>query len=135
MNNLITLFTTLILLTSNINSTVLEAHADELPECVVTTHCVRVNWEVSNAQESFKKTLKAISNTPRTKVIEQTDSYIHAEAKTKWMRYTDDLLVKALPEKGIIQLRSESRVGIGDNGVNKKRIEDLAYRVMTNQIN
>ena len=28
-----------------------------------------------------------------------------------------------------------ARVGIGDNGVNKKRVDNLAYRIMTNQIN
>ena len=55
----------------------------------------------------------------------------HKEAKTKWRRYTDDLLLKAIPEEGIIQVRSESRVGIGDNGVNQKRVDDFAYRLMT----
>ncbi len=48
-------------------------------------------------------------------------------------RYTDDLLLKAIPEKGIIQIRSESRVGIGDNGVNQKRVDAFAYRLKTEQ--
>ena len=39
--------------------------------------------------------------------------------------------LKAIPEKGIIQVRSESRVGVGDNGVNQKRVDDFAYRLMT----
>ena len=79
--------------------------------------------------------MKAVTNTPRTKIVEQTPLFLHAEAKTKWIRYTDDLLVKGLPEKGVIQVRSESRVGVGDNGVNKRRVEELAYRLTTNQIN
>ena len=66
-----------------------------------------------------------------TKIVEQTNSYLHAEAKTRWRRYTDDLLLKVIPEKGIIQVRSESRVGIGDMGVNQKRVDDLAYRLST----
>ena len=77
------------------------------------------------------KKIKIVSETERTKIVEKTDSYIHAEAKTKWRRYTDDLLIKTIPEKGIIQVRSESRVGIGDNGVNQKRVDDFAYRLMT----
>ena len=107
------------------------ATTNELPECVVITHCVRENFKVNNLENAFKKATKIISETPRTKIVEQTNSYIHAEAKTKWRRYTDDLLLKAIPEKGIIQVRSESRVGIGDNGVNQRRIDDLAYRLMT----
>ena len=134
MNQLIAACFAFILMVENTTPTMKNKEPNELPECIVITHCVLRNWEVQDIRESFKKTAKAIANTPRTKIIEQTDSFIHAEAKTKWRRYTDDLLVKALPEKGLIQIRSESRVGIGDNGINKKRVDELAYRLMTNQI-
>ncbi len=110
-----------------------EIGSNQLPECIVITHCARENLKVENVEDAFKKAFVIISKTPRTKVVEKTDFLIHAEAQTRWMKYTDDLLVKALPNLGIIQVRSESRVGIGDNGVNKKRIKDLAYRLMTNQ--
>ena len=109
----------------------ISAATNELPECVVITHCVRENFTVKDVEYAFKKATKIVSDSPRTKIVEQTNSYIHAESKTKWRRYTDDLLVKALPEKGIIQVRSESRIGIGDNGVNQKRVDDFAYRLMT----
>ena len=107
------------------------ATTNDLPECVVITHCVRENFKVKDLEQAFKKATKIVSETPRTQIVEQTNSYIHAEAKTKWRRYTDDLLIKAIPEKGIIQVRSESRVGIGDNGVNQRRIDDFAYLLMT----
>ena len=107
------------------------ANTNELPECIVITHCVRENFAVKDLDNAFKKAVKIVSETPRTKIVEQTNSYIHAEAKTKWRRYTDDLLLKAIPEKGIIQIRSESRVGIGDNGVNQKRVDAFAYRLKT----
>ena len=109
----------------------MSASTNELPECVVITHCVRENFRVNDLEKAFKKASKIVSESPRTKIVEQTNSYIHAEAKTKWRRYTDDLILKAIPEEGIIQVRSESRVGIGDNGVNQKRVDDLAYRLMT----
>ena len=107
------------------------ATTNELPECIVITHCVRENLKVENLENAFRKATKIVSETPRTKIVQQTNSYIHAEAKTKWRRYTDDLLLKAIPEKGIIQIRSESRVGIGDNGVNQKRVDAFAYRLKT----
>ncbi len=125
---------TLLLILGNIYPAFSETEVKELPECVVITHCVKENWESSDIENTFNKVIEALESTPRTKIVEQTESYIHAEAKTKWRGYTDDLLIKALPEKGIIQVRSESRVGVGDNGVNKKRVDELAYRLMTNQI-
>tara|TARA_B100000700_G_C14852325_1_gene764549 strand:+ start:223 stop:621 length:399 start_codon:yes stop_codon:yes gene_type:complete len=105
----------------------------ELAECVVITHCVREDWQTSNVNEAFKKAKELISQTPRTRIVDQNNSYLHAEAETRWIHYIDDLEIKALPEKGILQIRSESRVGIGDNGVNKKRIDNLSYRMTTNQ--
>tara|TARA_B100000214_G_scaffold373311_1_gene353385 strand:- start:100 stop:513 length:414 start_codon:yes stop_codon:yes gene_type:complete len=113
----------------------IDAMTTELPECIVITHCVRVDFKVNDLDNAFNKAVKIISETPRTTIVEKTDSFIHAEAKTKWRRYTDDLLLKAIPEKGVIQVRSESRVGIGDNGVNQKRVDDFAYRLMTERDN
>ena len=121
----------LILFLAVISPNQVNAANNELPKCVVITHCVREDFKVSDLEKAFKKAIKIVSKTPRTKIVEQTNSYIHAEAKTKWRRYTDDLLIQAIPKKGIIQVRSESRVGIGDNGVNKRRIDDFAYRLMT----
>ena len=123
----------LICLILSISPHKVEALTTELPECVVITHCVRENFQVSDLEKAFKKATKIVSETARTKIVEKTDLFIHAEAKTKWRRYTDDLLLKAIPEKGIIQVRSESRVGIGDNGVNRKRVDDFAYRLMTDE--
>ena len=108
---------------------------NELPICVIKSHCVRVEWVVDDVDDSFKKVVDLISSTPRTKIVEKTDSYLHAEAQTKWRRYTDDLLVKALPDLGIIQIRSESRVGVGDMGVNQKRVDDLLFRISMNKTN
>ena len=128
MNQLIARFL-LILFFVVITPNQVNANNDELPECIVITHCVRENFKVKNLEDAFKKAKEIVSETPRTIIVEENSSYIHAEAKTKWRRYTDDLLLKAIPEKGIIQIRSESRVGIGDNGVNQKRVNAFAYRL------
>ena len=122
-----------ILLIFSISPNKAKALTTELPDCVVITHCVKENFKVNDLENAFKKATKIVSETARTKIVEKTDLFIHAEAKTKWRGYTDDLLLKAIPEKGIIQVRSESRVGIGDNGVNQKRVDDFAYRLMTDK--
>ena len=131
-NQSFTLFLSIILIFT-ISPNKVKSLTTELPDCVVITHCVKENFKVNDLENAFKKATKIVSETARTKIVEQTDLFIHAEAKTKWRRYTDDLLLKAIPEKGIIQVRSESRVGIGDNGVNQKRVDDFAYRLMTDK--
>ena len=133
MNRSFTFFLLIIFLVVFYSNELDAATTNDLPECVVITHCVRENFKVKDLENAFKKATEIVSDTPRTKIIEQANLYIHAEAKTKWRRYTDDFLILGIPEKGIIQVRSESRVGIGDNGVNKNRVEDFAYRLMSNQ--
>ena len=129
-NRFLTFFFSILFLVT-INPYKANATTTDLPDCVVITHCVREDFKVNDLGNAFRKATKIVSETKRTKIVEKTDSFIHAEAKTKWRRYTDDLLLKAIPEKGIIQVRSESRVGVGDNGVNQKRVDDFAYRLMT----
>ena len=130
MNRLLTSFLVTLFIGISIPNQV-NATTTDLPKCVVITHCVREDFKVVDTEKAFRKAIKIVSETARTKIIEQTSSYIHAEAKTKWRRYTDDLLITAIPEKGIIQVRSESRIGIGDNGVNQRRVDNFAYRLMT----
>ncbi len=131
MKRILTLAALCLLLLFNFDSAVIasEKQFNELPKCLVLTHCVLEVLKVDNVEESFKNVISIVEKTPRTKIVERNDNYIHAEAKTKWMKYTDDLIVKGFPHEGIIQVRSESRVGIGDNGVNKKRVDDFIQRL------
>ncbi|WP_320667852.1 DUF1499 domain-containing protein [Prochlorococcus sp. MIT 1307] len=114
------------------NTDLLDLSSNELPECFVITHCVRVNLEVPDLNRSFKQAKDIIEKTPRTKIIKQSDSYIHAESTTKLMHYVDDLEVKAIQEKKLLQIRSESRIGLGDMGANKKRVDLLTYSLTSN---
>ncbi len=104
----------------------------ELPQCIVITHCVRVNWSVEDIEKSFKEAETIIAKTPRTKIVESSESYIHAEVTTKWMHFIDDLEVQKVPQKSILQVRSESRVGISDFNVNQSRIRTLANNLGIN---
>ncbi len=63
----------------------------------------------------------------------QTASYLHAEARTRWMGFVDDLeFVASAPDpQGWVRIdvRSASRLGREDFGVNRKRIEALRERL------
>ncbi|MCP3935209.1 MAG: DUF1499 domain-containing protein, partial [Actinomycetia bacterium] len=69
---------------------------------------------------------QALGAMPRTGVVGEGDRYLHAEATSLIFRYVDDLEVLIDPGTGKIHLRSASRAGYSDLGVNRKRIQALA---------
>ena len=101
----------------------------ELKPCIEFAHCVIEQWDVNNIEEPFEEIKTFIENTPRTEIIEINGDYLHAEATSKWMKYVDDLEVSFLPESNILLIRSESRVGESDLGVNKKRVDLLKSKM------
>ena len=104
------------------------SHVDLKP-CIEVAHCVRDEWDVNNIEEPFEEIKSIIENTPRTEIVELNGDYLHAEATSKWMKYVDDLEVSFLPESNILLIRSESRVGDSDLGVNKKRVDLLKSKM------
>ena len=95
----------------------------ELKPCIEVSHCVREELKVENISEPFEGIKQIVENTPRTKIVENDGDYLHAEVTSRIMKYVDDLEVSYIPENNIIVIRSESRVGEGDFGVNKKRVD------------
>ena len=95
----------------------------ELQPCIEVSHCVREELFVENINQPLEEIKKIIINTPRTKIVEDDGDYLHAEVTSRIMKYIDDLEVSYLPEKDQIIIRSESRVGEGDFGVNGKRVD------------
>lgn len=101
----------------------------ELSECVEIAHCVREEWEVDSIEQPFKEVKEIIENTPRSVIVELDGDYLHAEVTSKWMKYVDDLEVSFVPESRKLLVRSESRVGEGDLGVNQKRVNLLKSKL------
>jgi len=62
---------------------------------------------------------------PRTQIIEQTDRYICAEFSSRLMGFVDDVEFYLAPDAGLIHMRSASRLGYSDLGVNRARITAL----------
>ena len=59
-----------------------------------------------------------------TLVAEQAD-YLHAEMRSLIFRFVDDVEFVLDSEAGVIQVRSASRVGYSDFGVNRRRVERI----------
>jgi uncharacterized protein (DUF1499 family) len=60
----------------------------------------------------------------RVRVVTATDSYVHAEERSRLVRFVDDLELP-LAEDGELLVPSASRVGNSDLGVNRRRVERL----------
>jgi len=94
----------------------------ELEPCIQVSHCVREELNVERIDSPYEKVKSIIENSPRTKIVELDGDFLHAEVTSRIMKYVDDLEISFLPDKKIIIIRSESRVGDGDFGVNRKRV-------------
>jgi len=105
-------------------SSSLASHVDLKP-CIEVAHCVKEEWNINNIAEPFTKIKTIIEKTPRTEIVEIDDDYLHAESTSKWMKYVDDLEVSYIPDEYKLIIRSESRVGESDLGVNQKRVDLL----------
>ena len=102
----------------------------DLKPCIKVAHCVREELDVRNSESPFEEITSIIENTPRTEIVELSGDYLHAEVTSKWMKYVDDLEVSYLPELNKLVLRSESRVGESDLGVNQKRVDLLKAKMI-----
>ena len=60
---------------------------------------------------------------PGAKVVESRDDYLYVQFTTRWMKFVDDAEFWFDPANNVVQLRSASRVGRKDFGVNRARIE------------
>ena len=71
----------------------------------------------------------ALAGTPRTVVVSRTGEYLHAEATSLVLRVVDDLEFHLRPARGLIAVRSASRLGRYDLGVNRRRVERIRARL------
>ena len=96
-----------------------------LSSCLIPTNCVLVEWKFDNVNKSYEKLIDISESLARVKVLKKTESYWHGVVRSLIFRFPDDLEILKIPSKGIIQVRSASRLGLGDLGVNRNRIEKL----------
>lgn len=64
-------------------------------------------------------------------MIEADEHYLHFEFTSRIFRFVDDFELLLNEEQKIIHIRSASRVGYSDLGVNRKRVEKI--RLMLQQ--
>jgi uncharacterized protein (DUF1499 family) len=75
--------------------------------------------------EAWAAVRATVAGLPRTKIIAQTDDYLHAECRSAVFGFVDDLELHLRPAQNLIALRSAARLGRSDWGVNRRRAENL----------
>ena len=72
---------------------------------------------------------KAVESMQGATVIRHEGAYLYAEYRTKLMRFVDDVEFYSDEKAGVIHVRSASRLGRRDFGVNRARVESLRRRI------
>jgi uncharacterized protein (DUF1499 family) len=106
------------------------ASCPDSPNCVSSdatdpSHHVPPFAIILPVNEAWRLVREAVNDIPRTTITEITDSYLHAECRSAVFRFVDDLELELRPAEGIIAVRSASRTGYSDFGVNRSRVERL----------
>ena len=67
----------------------------------------------------------ALTAVPRTALVTARADYLHATSASLIFRFVDDLEFYLPEDRKVIEVRSASRLGHSDFGVNRRRIETL----------
>ena len=71
----------------------------------------------------------ALNAWPDAAIVEDRPDYLAVEFETRWLRFVDDADFLLDPAAHVIHVRSKSRLGSSDYGVNRKRIEALRRKL------
>ena len=94
-----------------------------LKPCFNPLNCVFFQKEFEDVDKTFEQLIRIAQKIPRTKVLEANDKYWKGVCRSLIFRFPDDLEILKIDKK--IQIKSASRYGGGDLGVNGTRVGRL----------
>ena len=94
-----------------------------LSPCLNPLNCVFFQKEFEDVDKTFEQLVKIAQKIPRTKVLEANDKYWKGVCRSLIFRFPDDLEILKIDKR--IQIKSASRYGGGDLGVNGTRVGRL----------
>jgi uncharacterized protein (DUF1499 family) len=69
--------------------------------------------------------LTVLKSMPGVTIVDAKPDYIYAQSQTKVLKFVDDVEFWVNPAKSVIDVRSASRLGREDFGVNRARVEAI----------
>jgi uncharacterized protein (DUF1499 family) len=109
----------------------------QLAPCPATPNCVSsqspdpqhaiapLTVQEDDAAKTWKALQTLVAEQPRAEVIRSDDHYLYAEFSSRLLGFVDDVEFYWPPKAQQIEVRSASRLGESDLGVNRQRIEQL----------
>ena len=107
----------------------------KLAACPGTPNCVSSQSEGEKEKiaplpmVSIAEIKKVVSEMERTTIIEESDNYLYAEFQSKLMGFVDDVEFYLDSAANVVHVRSASRLGQSDAGVNRKRVEEIRSKL------
>lgn len=104
------------------------------PNCVSSQvssgyHAIAPIAYAGDPATAFERLKGVVAAMPRTRVIRNEPDYFYVEASSKVLGFVDDVEFYLDKAAGVIHLRSASRLGRKDFGVNRARIESIRRRL------
>ena len=108
----------------------------KLAACPSSPHCVTsqaasgshaippIRYSMSR-DEARAKLVEVMSSMPGAVVLTQSRDYVRAEYTSKRFKYVDDVEAYLDDRAKLVHLRSSSRTGFWDLGVNRRRVEEI----------
>ena len=100
------------------------------PNCVVSqnadaSHQIAPLLYAGDRDQARERLLKVLSVVPRTSILVSNKDYIRAESRSRIFGFVDDLEFYLPLNQSQIEVRSSSRLGESDLGVNRRRLEQI----------
>jgi uncharacterized protein (DUF1499 family) len=105
------------------------SRCSEKPNCVCSeyaddkNHYVEPVSDIHNVEKQGIAKLVGTIQEMNGNIEKVTDNYVAATFKSSVFGFVDDMEIRVDPDRHIMHIRSASRVGYGDGGVNSKRVE------------
>lgn len=105
----------------------------ETPNCVSTQASGQTHWIApvtfeGSPEDAMDQIVEILKTMPNTRIVTENERYVHAECRSSFFQFVDDVEFLVEPESARIHFRSASRVGYHDMGVNRKRMEAFRKR-------
>lgn len=83
---------------------------------------LRYEGSAEAARERLRRVLRGL---PRVRLVTDEPRYLRAEFTSALFRFVDDVEFRIEEREPVIQVRSASRTGYYDFGVNRRRVEEI----------